>query len=73
MRKLQTLRRQHMAEYQQHKLQFNALQEKLSTLKDKAVQQQQNELLHKQKKKPRPTEQGFLISFVIKFVSLSFR
>ncbi|XP_044256282.1 uncharacterized protein LOC123006131 [Tribolium madens] len=53
-----TLRRQHMAEYQQHKIQFTTLQEKLSTLKDKA---QQNEL-HKQKKKPRPTEQDDNVS-----------
>lgn len=41
-----------MSEYQQHKIQFTSLQEKL--LSDKAQQEQ----LHKQKKKPRPTDQG---------------
>ena len=51
------MRRQHMADYQQHKVQFTTLQEKLTGLKDKA-QLQQSEQLHKQKKKPRPAEQG---------------
>ncbi|RZC37010.1 uncharacterized protein BDFB_001576 [Asbolus verrucosus] len=60
-----TIRRQHMAEYQHHKLQRATLQEKLTSLKDKAQQQQQQqqtEQLHKQKKKPRPTEQDDNIS-----------
>lgn len=43
-----------MSEYQQHKIQFTSLQEKLLNAKDKAQQEQ----LHKQKKKPRPTDQG---------------
>jgi hypothetical protein len=68
-----TLRRQHMADYQQHKVQFTKLQEKLTSVKDKVQQQHQTEQLHKQKKKPRPTEQGTSYECVIWYLDESFR
>ncbi|KAJ8936500.1 hypothetical protein NQ314_012364 [Rhamnusium bicolor] len=47
-----TVKRQHRAEYQKHKSQCIALQEKLALLKERAASEQ-----HKQKKKPRVPEQ----------------
>jgi hypothetical protein len=62
-----------MADYQQHKVQFTKLQEKLTSVKDKVQQQHQTEQLHKQKKKPRPTEQGTSYECVIWYLDESFR
>lgn len=53
---LQTVKRQHRAEYQKHKEQIKILEEKLAVLKEKAASEQL-----KQKKKSRvPEPQGIL-------------
>ncbi|KAK4871640.1 hypothetical protein RN001_015764 [Aquatica leii] len=61
-----TVRRQHMAQYQYHKRQYNSLEEKLSFYKARSQMSQQSNSpvlqQQKQKKKPRPTEQDDTVS-----------
>ncbi|KAK5639014.1 hypothetical protein RI129_011506 [Pyrocoelia pectoralis] len=61
-----TVRRQHMAQYQYHKRQYNALEEKLTFYKTRSqmVQPSQSPVLQhqKQRKKPRPTDQDDTVS-----------
>lgn len=55
--KFQTLRRQHMSEYEHHRTQCNLLQDKLNHLQ--GIQQSPSpNHQQKQKKKPRPLDQG---------------
>ncbi|KAK9889373.1 hypothetical protein WA026_004649 [Henosepilachna vigintioctopunctata] len=57
-----TVRRQHKSEYQHHKKEYKALQEKIILLKE--AQQQDSTIIEhqKQKKKPRPSDQDDGIS-----------
>lgn len=51
-----TVRRQHKIEYQNHRREYNALQEKIVLLKEAQLRQNQLNDQYKQKKKPRPPD-----------------
>ncbi|KAF2881192.1 hypothetical protein ILUMI_24976 [Ignelater luminosus] len=63
-----TIRRQHMAQYQYHKRQYNSLEEKLTFLKTRMQMAQPPHLpsqQQKQKKKPRPVDQDDTVSMSV--------